>query len=157
MNTLQIDFQFHNEQKEILIMSKENIIKTNRKPKERDLFFCFRVLNLSMGIQKNPQVCLVAETVTYFQLVPRGWCLSSDIKPGFWMLIFKESWPFSLGLFSLFNGHINLHKLFYAKAILVEEQQWYYLNYRFHYVILSLPNIKKINKHNGFKSCVFTY
>ena len=33
------------------------------------------------------------------------------------------------GLVSLFNGISTLLKLFYAKAILLEEQLWYYLTY----------------------------
>ena len=46
-------------------------------------------------------------------------------RPEYW----EESWRFDGWLVSLFNGISTLFRLFNAKAILLEEQYWYYLTH----------------------------
>ena len=56
---------------------------------------------------------------------PKLWCVAYHTKQNMIVrLHFKRS-----GLVSLFNGISTLFRLFNAKAILLEEQQWYYLTH----------------------------
>ena len=78
-----------------------------------------KVMNMKSG-----SFCAVIYSVWHYIYYIRFELLTHSV----WLLF---SFSFSLILF--FGGvvywHINLRELFYAKAILVEEQRWYYLNY----------------------------